>query len=618
MRMFGRGGGGRYPERGRWVGGDDIRGGPCLGAGSEGASLCFAQRGRVRTAWECVRALPLGLPLTIVVSLLTVTAGDADPRAWTPSFTQRPVGAPRTGGLMEDKLVEHCSELRDMRVQLNRAMGQLQSKAQQPSAKEAARELNCWLMQLLSHPHVDGNSIERRALLTNLKRISQLQKDNLKLRLQHVVQHPSGMGSRSVREGICEERELPFKNLRREPLQVELCGNLLQRKDPSCRSGDLQLEQAAPEQALRAHVQGTSWEWQKPPEGAASGEPRCVPQAAETRNLRPRAIIGGRSTAPLDEYAFHRRGPSRATGPLGTTPQAGIRRSDEGGMGSAGTGAEDGSELLRDGGLDEAMRLVNELRALNRELSRHVSDLANDNIRLKSMLNQAQSSVLEAAVAQLSSRTVATERAVPSSVKAASTWHARNLLGGTGGGGVGGLVSGGMGVGEWEGMLGDGTDPSERGRVMASVALLKRLGLRVGQHVKLRRTLSRDRLGSCVNSTSGEFLGVLVGETGTDDATVYLHMDNGQVRQFALSDTVCAPRGITPSHHVDPGTVGGVKGGGLRADLALAAARAAQERGAGGVVMMPGSGATDGQAKSHDRNLLLLASRKMMSQEIKL
>jgi hypothetical protein len=167
-------------------------------------------------------------------------------------------------------------------------------------------------------------------------------------------------------------------------------------------------------------------------------------------------------------------------------------------------------------------------------------------------------------------------------------------------------------------MLGDGTDPSERGRVMASVALLKRLGLRVGQHVKLRRTLSRDRLGSCVNSTSGEFLGVLVGETGTDDATVYLHMDNGQVRQFALSDTVCAPRGITPSHHVDPGTVGGVKGGGLRADLALAAARAAQERGAGGVGMMPGSGATDGQAKSHDRNLLLLASRKMMSQEIKL
>ena len=71
-------------------------------------------------------------------------------------------------------------------------------------------------------------------------------------------------------------------------------------------------------------------------------------------------------------------------------------------MGSAGTGAEDGSELLRDGGLDEAMRLVNELRALNRELSRHVSDLANDNIRLKSMLNQAQSSVLEAAVAQVS------------------------------------------------------------------------------------------------------------------------------------------------------------------------------------------------------------------------
>jgi len=291
-------------------------------------------------------------------------------------------------------------------------------------------------------------------------------------------------------------------------------------------------------------------------------------------------------------------------------------------MGSAGTGAEDGSELLRGGGLDEAMRLVHELRALNRELSRHVSDLANDNIRLKSMLNQAQSSVLEAAVAQLSSRTVATERAVPYSVKVASTWHARNLLGGTGGGGVGGLGAGGLGLGEWEGMLEDGTDPSERGRVMASVALLKRLGLRVGQHVKLRRTLSRDRLGSSVNSTCGEFLGVLVGEgeTGTDDATVYLHMDDGQVRQFALSevDTVFSQPDITPSHHVTPGVVGGVQGGGLRADLALAAARAAQERGAGGVVIMPGRGATDGgKPESHDRNLLLRESRKMMSQEIK-
>jgi hypothetical protein len=37
-------------------------------------------------------------------------------------------------------------------------------------------------------------------------------------------------------------------------------------------------------------------------------------------------------------------------------------------MGSAETCAEDGSELLRGGGLDETMWLVHELRALNREL----------------------------------------------------------------------------------------------------------------------------------------------------------------------------------------------------------------------------------------------------------
>jgi hypothetical protein len=41
---------------------------------------------------------------------------------------------------------------------------------------------------------------------------------------------------------------------------------------------------------------------------------------------------------------------------------------DKDGMGSAGSGAEDGNDLLRGGWLDEAMWLVNELRALNREL----------------------------------------------------------------------------------------------------------------------------------------------------------------------------------------------------------------------------------------------------------
>ena len=38
--------------------------------------------------------------------------------------------------LEEPRAAEDCSELRDMRVQLNRAMGQLQSNAQQPSGKE--------------------------------------------------------------------------------------------------------------------------------------------------------------------------------------------------------------------------------------------------------------------------------------------------------------------------------------------------------------------------------------------------------------------------------------------------------------------------------------------------
>jgi hypothetical protein len=39
------------------------------------------------------------------------------------------------------------------------------------------------------------------------------------------------------------------------------------------------------------------------------------------------------------------------------------------------------------------------------------------------------------------------------------------------------------------------------------------------------------RLGTQVNSTVGAFLGVLVGEgaSGVDGATVYLHMDDGQV-----------------------------------------------------------------------------------------
>jgi hypothetical protein len=39
-----------------------------------------------------------------------------------------------------------ADEWRDIRVQFNRAMALLQSNAHQPSAKEAAKELSCWLM----------------------------------------------------------------------------------------------------------------------------------------------------------------------------------------------------------------------------------------------------------------------------------------------------------------------------------------------------------------------------------------------------------------------------------------------------------------------------------------
>ena len=55
--------------------------------------------------------------------------------------------------------------------------------------------------------------------------------------------------------------------------------------------------------------------------------------------------------------------------------------------------------------------LLRELQGVNRQLSHEVSTLANENLRLKSAATTADMSLLEAAVAQLSSRDVAAERA---------------------------------------------------------------------------------------------------------------------------------------------------------------------------------------------------------------
>ena len=147
--------------------------------------------------------------MALLFAHFTASLGDADPREWIsstrrarPSFVSNipgPASAARgermSAGKMSSRALRNdanCSEWYDMRVQLNRAMGQLQSEAQQPSAKEAARDLNCWLMYMLCQPELGNNSTEHRALLTNLRRISQLQKDNLRLRLEKVISQPSG------------------------------------------------------------------------------------------------------------------------------------------------------------------------------------------------------------------------------------------------------------------------------------------------------------------------------------------------------------------------------------------------------------------------------------------
>lgn len=248
-----------------------------------------------------LRPPALALSLTVLVSLLTVSLGDADPRNWMHSPTQWPV--PRGGegqvrwarevegradwedagrashrtlpqgvarGGVQNKI---CSEWHDMRVQFNRAMGQMQSGAQKPSAKEELLELNWSLMHVLSQsPLVEDDCSERRALLANLKRISQLQKDNLTLRLQHVVKHPSTT-RRSGRGGEGDN-----------PLQYE------------------GVQQETFTQYWQQHSQQKISEHQPQPQHTLP-----PPMAATTRVMPPSRTIGGRSSVPLDEYAFHRR-----------------------------------------------------------------------------------------------------------------------------------------------------------------------------------------------------------------------------------------------------------------------------------------------------------------------
>ena len=473
-----------------------------------------------------------------------------------------------------------CSEWYDMRVQLNRAMGQLQSEAQQPSAIETARDLNCWLMHMLSQPELSSNSTEHRALLTNLRRISQLQKDNLRLRLEKVMNEPSrrsrggDVGEMSERGAVMPEASGDVARWSAADATQHQQGQGVhdwkQHQRPARQPHNLQAQQSV-----------------QPPLNAQYGGQAARP-GMQARYHTARPIIG-RSGVYMDEYTFHRRGPNpsaRSAGPgFGATPQPRPYHSEDSGASAAAAGCVPGgwqADAARrhesdsdEFDLDGAIQRLQEVRELNRQLSRQVSRLANDNIRLKSVLNQAQSWLLADAVAQVSSRAVATERAVPSIVKAASTWHARSS-----GGRVGAAAGG---VGEWGCMLEEGSDAAERGLVMASAALLKRLGLRVGQHVLLKRHTSHDRLGANVNSTGGAFLGIMVGEGGegtegaeASDAIVYLHMDDGQVRQFALSE-VQTERLITPADEQGGMMMRGASSIGNLA-LAAAAAAAARER----------------------------------------
>ena len=169
-------------------------------------------------------------------------------------------------------------------------------------------------------------------------------------------------------------------------------------------------------------------------------------------------------------------------------------RSEAGRGAPACAGAPEREGGMEGGAEQRQAWLLRELQGVNRQLSHEVSTLANENLRLKSAATTADMSLLEAAVAQLSSRDVAAERAVPDIVKAALQWD-QHIAGKNVSAPRPGCSAGGG--------LEEGAGPAERGRVMASAALLKRLGLQIGQHVRLKRDMSRDRLGTKVHVSGG-------------------------------------------------------------------------------------------------------------------
>mmetsp|Transcript_2815 Transcript_2815/g.4583 ORF Transcript_2815/g.4583 Transcript_2815/m.4583 type:complete len:726 (+) Transcript_2815:123-2300(+) len=383
---------------------------------------------------------------------------------------------------------------RDMRVHFNRAMAQLQSDAQQPSAKEAAKELSSWLMQILSQPEGDMNPHEKRALVTNLKRISQLQKENLQLKLKQVVSSTSG------------QRRQPFQKQKSEMVEdftrdtTTSGGRVGGKFDPI---------------SSQAHIERTKPKFGGSESSVPSHISYCEHQQPGYSSCRPGAYSRVSCAAAGTPYVPKAQKGLRSQGHLSLAEGTDGEHSDMLQGDTDGFVMDSGVEGEADMELNHAMKQLEEMRQLNRRLGHQVSKLVNENLRLKSVLHQAESSILEAAVAQLSPVDVAQERAVPAIVKAAASL----------------LDSRDQGT-----ISLDDSDPLDRGLVVASAALLKRTGLRVGDRVKLKRELSRDRLGTTVTSNTGIFLGVLVGEAGEEDATVYLHMDDNQVRQFALSE----------------------------------------------------------------------------------
>jgi hypothetical protein len=267
--------------------------------------------GRTPKVWGIIR-------LSVFISILTLSRGDADPREWlrgppqallrmqTPGVRE---GTPRPHEVLGTRIdtayaeqLQECgvqqnvtgSEWHDMRVQLNRAMGQLQSNAQHGSAKEFARDLNCWLMHLLSQPPVDGTSQERRALLTNLKRISQLHKDNLRLRLQHIVNNPSRARGGDHDDDLQAGMRHAFSQY-----DVQQWGRTLSPAPASSQVPPEESGVGAPYEALQdLHIEQPQ---RQSSQAEAAANACASPPASVPRVLPPSRTIGGRSSSRLDE-----------------------------------------------------------------------------------------------------------------------------------------------------------------------------------------------------------------------------------------------------------------------------------------------------------------------------